>query len=229
MAKIQDMILYAIEQEYKAADQIVNAIERAHAFFELTQACALALQTQGNTTIGTSTTIPAVTTTLVEEPKVVTRTRKSSKKQAPEPIIIGPVIEDEPVAEEPTVEGTVSAEEPIVTEEPVLEEPQLDLSTEESSQDIVETSQMTETTEDEDDEWTEERLIEMEDDLAEFNSIVVELSEYPSNTLGDLIRQATDGKCTSEKDIKPSNIRIVIAYIRAMQACATDNDEAEEE
>ena len=211
MAKIQDMILYALEQEYKAADQIINNVERAHAFFELTQACTLAIQAQGDTTITTSA-IPEATVVTESTTKTV-RTRKSRKQTA----------QPEPVAEESVVVETV-AEEPAI--EPV-EKAQQDIQEENIQQETPEDSKPT--VEDKSDEWTDEAMLEMEDDLREFNAICEELAEYPEGTLADLIRQATDGAAQNEKEVTPSNIRVIIAYIRELQNNAYNEENSVED
>lgn len=212
MAKIQDMILYAIQQEYKAADQIINNVERAHAFFELTQACALAIQTQGDTTI---TTVPE-TAVVTENTKPVRN--KKNKKQT--------VVQPEPATEESAVVETIAEESAVeLTTEPeteLTEDAQQDTQEENIQQDIFEEPVKVE---DKSDEWTEEAMLEMEDDLREFSAICDELAEYPEGTLSDLIRQATNGKAQSEKEVTPSNIREVIAYVRELQANAVSDEE----
>ena len=210
MAKIQDMILYALEQEYKAADQIINNVERAHAFFELTQACTLAIQAQGDTNIATS--VVPETTVVAENTKTI-RTRKSRKQ----------TVQPELATKEPTTAETIT-EEPVT--EPI-EKVQQDIQEEDIQQEVL--KDLKPTVEDKSDEWTDEAMLEMEDDLREFNAICEELSEYPEGTLADLIKQATDGAAQSEKEVTPSNIRVIIAYIRELQNNAYNEENSVED
>lgn len=192
MATVQDVMLDAIVKASRAAEQITTSVDRNRAFVELAKACAMAIQTKGVTELPTSE-IPK------ETPKTVKRNRKTAtaeeKKEEPK-------VEQEPKAQQ--------EEQPVQESEPVQESA--------SKQEGEKTPEQLEEEEyDFTTEWTPKACELMEKEIVEVQRYY-NMFANDIETFNSMVSAATEGVSTDIDTITPLNIRIVLQYIKNLEA-----------
>lgn len=207
---VQDMMLDSLLKASRAAEQITPAVDRAKAYTELAKACAMAIQTKG------STDIP-ITESPKEVPKVAKRSSKKAvpaveeKKEEPkaEPEPIQEVTEEEIQQEsEPEPVSIIKPKSaPVKKVEPVKESEVKAKKTPEE----MEAEEYDLTT-----EWTPKAYEILAEDIKEVQRYVT-MFKNDEESLNAMISAATEGVATSQEDINPLNIRVVLKYIKDLE------------
>ena len=208
---VQDMMLDSLLKASRAAEQITTNVDRAKAFTELANACAMALQTK------VTDDIPTVEA-LKEAPKTAVKkgTKKAAEKVA------------QSAEEQQTVEETKVVEEmpqPVVKE--AKEEPEPEpvkgeqTSAEPAKEESVQsTNPLEDLISDEDleltDSWTPKALEVLAKEVSIFQGYINKFGD-DTEIMMTLIRDATNGQVSSVRGVNPMNIRMVIAYIQQLE------------
>ena len=198
MATVQDVMLDAIVKASRAAEQITTSVDRNRAFVELAKACAMAIQTKGVTELPTSE-IPK------EIPKTVKRSRKTAtaeeKKEEPK-------VEQEPQAQQ---EPDVQQEEQLAQESEPVQESALEQEKEKTPEQLEEEEYDFTT------EWTPKACELMEKEIVEVQRYY-NMFANDIETFNSMVSAATEGVSTDIDTITPLNIRIVLQYIKNLEA-----------
>ena len=198
---VQDVMLDAIVKASRAAEQITTAVDRNKAYVELAKACAMAIQTKGVTELPTSE-LPK------ETPKTAKRSRKTTtaeeKKEEPK-------IEQEPEVqqEEQSVQSSETVVEPVPEQKPQKDQP---VQEQEKTPEQLEEEEYDFTT-----EWTPKACELMEKEIVEVQRYYNMFSN-DVETFNSMVSAATEGVSTNIETITPLNIRIVLQYIKNLEA-----------
>jgi len=217
---VQDLMLQSLLKAGRAAEQITAAVDRAKAYTELAKACAMAIQTKEKDTV--------IEMPVAETPKEMPKTAKRSTKKA---ATAAPATEEEK-AEEPAVKEESVAEEQPVAEEQSQQESVPESKQEESAQQSEEQPKAQEKTPEEleaeeydfTDEWTPKACEIMAAEIEEIQRYFNMFQDDPA-AFNEMVSAATEGVSTDIDTITPLNIRIVLQYIKNLEADSSGGEE----
>lgn len=221
MATVQEIMLDSLVKAQRAAEQIMNNTERAHAFSELATACAAAIRANN--------TASAVVEEKVEDAPKTSAPKRRTRKAAAEPAKEEVVPEQEAV--QPVSEPEQPKEEIIPDPEPVQEEAQeaVPASTlvQESAKEVItppsvsesapvqETTDSAATTPMPDsapeepvyEQWTPQAMQALEPYINKLQGFI---NAYGNEAVRALINNATHGRVTEPNQISPMEIKLIV-------------------
>lgn len=230
MATVQDIMLDSLVKAQRAAEQIMNNTERAHAFSELATACAAAIRANN--------TASAVVEEKAEDaPKTSAPKRRTRKAAATEIVKEEPVVEQDitaaPVTEQskedkeevskPVQEEVIPDPDPIPDEEPkevTTQPPVSESAPVQEAVTIPEAAPASESVQEETppaaeeeppltDQWTPQAVQAMRPYVEKLQKFI---NDYGMDPVRAMIYNATDGKISEPNDVTPLNIKLILEY-----------------
>lgn len=238
MATVQDIMLDSLVKAQRAAEQIMNNTERAHAFSELATACAAAIKA-----VTKADDKPAANA--VVEEKAVEEAPKAAPKRRTRKAAATEIVKEEPAAEQETTAAPAteqSKEDKEEVSKPVQEEviPDPDPIPDEESKEVTTQPPVSEsapvqeavtipvpeaapapepvqeetppTAEEEPpltDQWTPQAVQAMRPYVEKLQKFI---NDYGMDPVRAMIYNATDGEISEPNDVTPLNIKLILEY-----------------